>query len=166
MPSLYSWGVGSRLATMWTTIFVKVRANEGVSVSDAVAIGYGIVRTTFLLTPKWSNRALGFTVRAVVTNPTVIAVSAIAATGAVVSVKIDPQNGLDNYLGFVTGGILGDRDPSYLSGDPNDSGYFNVPENSKRIARDRAPKNIDLLSRGVVWFQNLADESNEYDDTH
>lgn len=166
MPNLYAWGVGSRLVTIWGSAYIKVRQEEEFTLADAATVAGATTLTAFILTPKWSNSVLGWSVRAVVTNPLVQALTAITVTGALVSKAIDPKDGLDNYLGFITGGVLGERDPNYFTGDTNDSGYFNVPQNARRIAMDKAPKNISLLSKGIVWFQDLANQSNEYDDTH
>jgi hypothetical protein len=55
--------------------------------------------------------------------------AALWAGGAVVSNKIDPIHGVSNYVGFTTGGKYGESEIHYWSGDANDTGYFNVPEN-------------------------------------
>lgn len=170
MFALYPWGIGSRLATIWGITYVKVRSEEEFTVSDGVYIGSSIVGTAFILKPNWSNAVLNFGVRAIVTNPVVQAVTAITVTGAVVSVAIDPEDGLDNYLGFITGGMLGEREPNYFSGDPNNSGYFNIPKNFDTIVKPKAVKQsartTSWISRGINWIQNLNDESSEFDDTH
>lgn len=165
VASNLAWSRGSRLVGIWTTAYIKVRADEEFTASDAVAIGAAGVYTGFVLAPTWSSSLHGGLVRAIVTSPYAQAVAIPIAVGAGASILIDREDGLDNYLGFITGGELGERSPNYFNTDSNDSGYFNVPRNFKRIAMDRRSRNTSLLTRGILFWQSLG---NSYagDDVH
>ena len=77
----------------------------------------------------------------VVSNPVTATVTYAYVAGAITSDAIDPEEGLDNYLGFTTGGEYGNQ-PNYVTGDANDSGYFNVVRNFSNILKaKRAAKN-------------------------
>jgi len=132
----------AKLAWIWSWVIWDVTEEEDDLVSDIVSITGGVVATAFILNPTYTFSVTGAATRAVLTNPVVQAVAATVVTGAIVSNEIDPNSGYDNYVGFITGGELNQHfdigtareDIHYYSGDPNDSGYFNVPRNVEIIA--------------------------------
>ena len=82
----------------------------------------------------------GVVVKGLVSNPVTFAITAAYAEGAIVSDIIDPDEGLDNYVGFTLGGIAGGNDANYLTGDANNSGYFNVTQNMNLIFESNRSK--------------------------
>tara|TARA_R110000803_G_C11932453_1_gene315599 strand:+ start:46 stop:546 length:501 start_codon:yes stop_codon:yes gene_type:complete len=166
MASSLAWSRGSRLVGIWSTAYIAVRADEEFTFSDVVTIGAAGVYSAFVLTPTWSGRIHGNAVRVIVTSPYVQAVVIPVAIGAGASILIDKENGLDNYLGFITGGTVGERSPNYWNTDSNQSGYFNVPKNVDTVATKQAPRNISLLTRGILWWQSLGNTYVDGDDTH
>jgi hypothetical protein len=122
--------------------YSDVTAEEGDWFWDAFKITQFTVGSVFLFMPEIRFvgpavaeglvSGVGRLAVAAATSPVGVAVitsAAIYTTGAVVSSKIDPVSGVDNYIGFTTGGNYGESDIHYWSGDANDTGYFNVPEN-------------------------------------
>ena len=165
MASNLAWGKGTGLVGAWAHAAneVRVDSKDGkLGVRSIYAITVAGASTAFILNPSWSRGLQGrfikqtfwFTVRATaaISLPIVgLATSAygLAAiipvvTGAVVSNVIDEEEGLDNYLGFITGGTVG-NEPNYFTGDPNDSGYFNVPRNFETVAESQP------LTRALTW---------------
>jgi len=65
-------------------------------------------------------------------NPTTLTITYAFLAGAYTSSVIDEEEGEANYWGFVSGGWFG-NDPNYLTGDENNSGYFNVLGNVSTI---------------------------------
>jgi hypothetical protein len=165
MASNATWGKGAGLLGVWGNAVNEVRidAKDGkVGLRTIYAITVAGASTAFILNPGWANIVRGqfwrgtfwFTVTAtraivlpiigVATSAPGLAVIIPAVTGAIVSDIIDEEEGLDNYTGFVTAGIIG-NDPNYLTGDPNDSGYFNVVKNFDTVASSQP------LSRALTW---------------
>ena len=142
MVSNATLGKGARLAWVWGWVAWQVTDEEGDWLSDSLAIGSGLIATSFILNPTLSTSLTGAAVRPIITNPVVQAVTATVITGAIVSTVIDPESGFDNYVGFITGGNRGTEDIHYYSGDANDSGYFNVARNSE-ILRDHYGPKVD-----------------------
>jgi len=132
----------AKLGWIWSWVLWDITEEEDDWFSDALTITGGTIATVFILNPTFSFTVTGVATRAVITNPVVQAVTAAVITGAIVSNEIDPDSGLDNYIGFLTAGKLDQHfgigtareDIHYYSGDPNDSGYFNVPRNVEIIA--------------------------------
>lgn len=75
----------------------------------------------------------GWMAQRLVANPVTFVITAAYVEGAIVSDIIDPDEGLDNYVGFTLGGLGGGNDANYLTGDENESGYFNVYRNVTTI---------------------------------
>jgi len=133
----FSWGkfdlfAGKVAATAYYANQWRVSDQRSGDTVD-VAIKTGLIwgtGTAYRLT-GWSIRYVG---GVVVANP----ITAVAAYsylgGAIVSDAIDPEEGLDNYVGFTTGGVFGNQ-PNYVTGDANDSGYFNVVQNFANILK-------------------------------
>jgi len=142
MVSTATWGKGAKLAWIWSWVIWDVTEEEDDWASDALSITGGAVATAFILNPALSFHVTGVATKAILTNPVVQAITAAAVTGAIVSNEIDPESGFDNYVGFITGGTAEQHfgvgtareDIHYFSGDPNDSGYFNVGRNVEIIA--------------------------------
>jgi hypothetical protein len=172
MASNLAWGRGGRLATAWAYAANEVRKDmkDGKpGVRSIYAIGVAGSATAFILNPAWSTKVYGsflrqtfwFTARAtaaialpivgVATSAQGLAVIIPVVVGAVVSDAIDEDEGLDNYTGFLTAGIIG-NDPNYLTGDPNDSGYFNVVKNFKTVAETQP------LTRALTWTLSETDK--------
>jgi hypothetical protein len=103
------------------------------------------VRGTFWFTVN-ATRAIVLPIIGVATSAEGLAVIIPVVVGAVVSDAIDEDEGYDNYTGFISGGTWpGSNDPNYLTGDPNDSGYFNVVKNFDTVASTQP------LSRALTW---------------
>jgi hypothetical protein len=90
-------------------------------------------------------------------NPFTLTVTYAYVAGAIASDAIDPDEGLDNYLGFTTGGTYGNQ-PNYFSGDANDSGYFNVVQNLSTIlqARDKTAATTEAAYIEAYWARQEA----------
>jgi hypothetical protein len=165
MASNAAWGKGTGLTFVWGHAVNEVRKDmkDGKpGVRSIYAIGVAGASTAFILNPNWANGVRGsvaratfwFTVNAtryialpivgVATSAQGLAVIVPVVVGAVVSDIIDEEEGFDNYTGFLTAGIIG-NDPNYLTGDPNDSGYFNVVKNFDTVASTQP------LSRALTW---------------
>jgi hypothetical protein len=165
MASNLAWGRGGRLTTAWAFAANEVRKDlkDGkVGPRSVLAVGGASLGTAFILNPSWSTKVYGsflrqtfwFTARAtaaialpivgVATSAQGLAVIIPVVVGAVVSDIIDEEEGFDNYTGFLTAGNIG-NDPNYLTGDSNDSGYFNVVQNFKTVAGSQP------LTRGLTW---------------
>jgi hypothetical protein len=173
MASNAAWGKGSGLVFLWSQAANEVRKDlkdDGkVGPRSVLAWAGATIGTAFILNPGWANGVRGsltratfwFTVNAtraivlpiigVATSAPGLAVIIPAVTGAIVSDIIDEEEGLDNYTGFVTAGIIG-NDPNYLTGDPNDSGYFNVVKNFKTVAETQP------LTRALTWTLSETDK--------
>tara|TARA_R110000751_G_scaffold98978_2_gene192320 strand:- start:196 stop:744 length:549 start_codon:yes stop_codon:yes gene_type:complete len=164
MASYLAWGRGARLGGIWTTGFLIVKEDyddDGkLGVQFALAISAVVARTAFILTPTWATRAYGWTIVnaarylaapavratiAVVTNPYVAAAAVPIAVGGIISYAVDPEDGLNNYAGFITGGIVGEDQINYWDTDDNDSGYFNMKKNFETIAETQP------LTRALTW---------------
>jgi hypothetical protein len=168
MASYLAWGRGARLGGVWTTGFLIVKNDyddDGkLGVQSALAISAVVARTAFILTPTWATRAYGWTIvnaarylaapaarltiavtTAVVTNPYVMAAAVPLAVGGIISYAVDPEDGLDNYSGFITGGLVGEDQINYWDTDANDSGYFNIKKNFETIAETQP------LTRALTW---------------
>lgn len=71
---------------------------------------------------------------------------------------IDPKQGKENYYGFLSGGTWG-NDPNYLTGDEQDTGYFNIYRNANLIISAYAtdyntppPTNLQASElKGLYW---------------
>lgn len=155
----------AKLTWIWSWVLWDVTEEEGDWFSDTLSITTGTVATAFILNPSFSFGVTGAATRAVLSNPVVQAVTAAVITGAIVSNEIDPDSGFDNYVGFITAGKLDQHfgigtareDIHYFSGDPNDSGYFNVPRNVEIIAShyyDEAAKDLKSTKKKAgVYFR-------------
>jgi hypothetical protein len=171
MASYLAWGRGARLGGIWTTGFLIVKDDyddDGKpGVKTIVAIALVAKETAFVLTPFWASRAYGWTIVnaarylaapvgrgliAVVTNPYVAAAAVPIAVGGIISYAIDPENGLNNYAGFITGGMVGEDEPNYWDTDANDSGYFNIPKNFETVAESQP------LTRALTWTISETDK--------
>lgn len=104
---------------------------------DQTMLGLG----TIGIWSPWARRQIagagGWSLRWLLTplvNPVTATVAYAYAAGAITSDAIDPDEGLPNYVGFTTGGYYGNS-PNYLTGDANDSGYFNVVQNFANILK-------------------------------
>jgi len=92
----------------------------------------------------------GFVIKRIAFNPVAFVVTAAYTEGAIVSDIIDPEDGLDNYVGFTLGGIGGGNDANYLTGDANDSGYFNVAQNLSTVMVANQDKINSALKRKAL----------------
>jgi len=148
MVSNVTLGRGAKLAWVWGWVLWDVTEDEGDYFTDTLSVGGGLIATAFITNPAWTFSVTGAVTRAVLTNPVVQAITAAFVTGAIVSDKIDPESGFDNYVGFIFGGKLNQHfgigtpieDIHYFSGDANDSGYFNVLRNAELIGEHYGPK--------------------------
>jgi hypothetical protein len=164
MASYLAWGRGARLGGIWTTGFLIVKEDyddDGeLGWASALAISAVGARTAFVLTPTWATSVYGWSIVnaakylaapvgraaiAVATNPYVAAAAVPIAVGGIISYAIDPEDGLDNYSGFITGGLVGEDQINYWDTDANDSGYFNIPKNFETIAETQP------LTRAITW---------------
>jgi hypothetical protein len=84
----------------------------------------------------------------------VIGAAVIYAGGVAVSSRIDEEHGVENFIGFTTGGVYGESDIHYLTGDAMDSGYFNVPKNISIIGEH-------YYSEGKSWASKKREELRE-----
>jgi hypothetical protein len=136
--------------------YLAVTDEEDDPISDALAISTGALATAFILNPQLSFGVTGWGVRAIATHPVTIGITAAVVVGGVVSYQIDPDHGLSNYVGFITGGDFGESDIHYWSGGPNDSGYFNVPKNVSVIASHLYSEGKDYATDSWAEFQDDA----------
>lgn len=142
VTSYAAWGFYSRLGLIWGTAywqFNKVDDNSNQDLLlDSITLASAALATSFVLYPAGTNVAVGWAVRSTVIalakSPVTLAVTAAIVGGAIVSDRIDPVSGYDNYVGFITGGNVRESDIHYWGGDANNSGYFNVPKNVSIIA--------------------------------
>jgi hypothetical protein len=78
--------------------------------------------------------------------------------GKYASQVIDPDQGKENYYGFLSGGYYG-NDPNYLTGDEQATGYFNMYRNMNLIISSYAtdyntppPTNLQASElKGLYW---------------
>ena len=110
--------------TMWSTRF------RGLVKSSLGASGKGILRGAWHLAKA---------------NPVTATITAAYLAGLGLSKWIDPEEGVDNYHGFMTGGLTGNA-PNYWGGDQNNSGYFNMGLNLAVImdANNQAQREFDM----------------------
>lgn len=66
-------------------------------------------------------------------NPVTLTITYAYVAGAITAKTIDPDEGLDNYVGFTTGGEFGNT--------PNYGAYFNVYDNISTIVSARSNTN-------------------------
>jgi hypothetical protein len=111
------------------------------------------------------------TLRATVFSSYGLAAGIPLVIGAGVSYAIDPEEGLDNYGGFVFGGTVG-NDPNYWDSDNNNSGYFNVNQNfvniisanrraeSERVRKEAEAEYIQRYWERKAIAQQVAAEQN------
>lgn len=81
-------------------------------------------------------------------------------TGKWLSQWIDPQEGKDNYYGFLSGGYYG-NDPNYGSAQmPGSGGYFDIPGNLAILILAQSRKEPYWSERANTWVsnENEADE--------
>ena len=141
--SYAAWGFYSRLGLIWGTAywqFNKVDDNSNQDLLlDSFTLATAALATSFVLYPASTNVAVGWAVKNTVIqlakSPVAVGVTAAIVAGAIVSDRIDPVSGYDNYVGFISGGNLGESNINYWSGDANNSGYFNVPKNISIISQ-------------------------------
>jgi hypothetical protein len=178
MASNAAWGKGAGLVFLWSQAANEVRKDlkdDGkVGPRSVLAWAGATIGTAFILNPGWANGVRGslaratfwFTVNAtraialpiigVATSAEGLALIIPVVVGAVVSDAIDEEEGFDNYTGFISGGTWpGSNDPNYLTGDPNDSGYFNVPKNLETITSSQP------LTRALTWTISESDKKVE-----
>ena len=117
------------------------------------------------------NAGIGWGLRATLFSSYGLAAGVPLAIGAGVSYAIDPEEGVDNYTGFLSDGTWG-NDPNYMSGDPNNSGYFNVHQNfvniisaNRRAKSDKQRKEEEAEYIRLYWerraiAQQVAAEQN------
>jgi hypothetical protein len=153
MVSNVTLGRGAKIAWVWGWVLWDVTEEEGDWFSDALSITSGIIATSFITNPALTFNATGIVTRAIISNPVVQAITVATVTGAIISDQIDPENGFDNYVGFITGGNRGTEDIHYYSGDANDSGYFNVLRNAEIIGEHYGPKVDQAISNAWEGLQ-------------
>jgi len=143
----YLKGRLAMFAYMAADTYYQVNQEEGDTINDAWEIAKFTAGTVFLFLPEIRFvgpavtesvlNAAGRLAWAAAKSPVGIALQASAILyigGGLLANKIDPVSGVDRYIGFTTGGIYGEQDINYWSGDANDTGYFNAPENISIIA--------------------------------
>jgi len=104
---------------------------------DKTMLGLGTIGVWMPWTRRMVVGAGGWGIRWMLTplaNPVTATVTYAYVAGAITADAIDPDQGVDNYLGFTSGGMYGNN-PNYLSGDGNDSGYFNIVQNFANILK-------------------------------
>jgi hypothetical protein len=157
--SLTMWGRGTRVSLIWAFTYRKLsRSKDITSVSNAYTLAGAITATYFVLAPITSTKIVGWGARGFIMSPYAQAFYIPYLAGIGISALVDPKKGIDNYLGFTTGGFLGEQDINYWNTDPNDSGYFNVPKNLKVVGKatwewvtDLGPKDF----RDALDFDNV-----------
>ena len=97
--------------------------------------------------------------RLLMNNPVTAGITAVLIGGYVHSQFIDPEEGGDNYLGFLTGGDYG-NDPNYWDTDENNSGYFNVGQNTANVMDwYTAQENAEAIAQAEAeYIQTYWDE--------
>ena len=129
--------IGKLLATSY---FVNQWRNSDQRSGDTVDVAMKVAPIWLTGTAfRWGSRLFRTGAWAVSANPVTAIVTYSYIAGAVTSDIIDPEEGLDNYLGFTSGGI-GGNSPNYVTGDANDSGYFNVVRNMSTIFESNRSK--------------------------
>jgi hypothetical protein len=114
------------------------RSDRGVWSTFSYSVAVGAVWWPQIRVMKQAG--LGRVTWGLLANPYFMAAAVPIAIGAGVSHAIDPEEGLENYGGFLTGGYIG-NDPNYWDSDENNSGYFNVHQNFVNIiSADRRAK--------------------------
>lgn len=106
--------------------------------TTAFGLGSGIIwwRPLGHATRGWAGwglrNALMGAWRAAAYNPVTTGVLLVFIGGYYYSKAVDPEEGADNYTGFLTGGEWG-NDPNYWDTDENESGFFNMGQNTATI---------------------------------
>ena len=158
MVSDVTLGKGFKLLTIWSSIYYANTRRDDDPIYDALRFAGGVLSTAALLNPQLTFSVTGWGVRAVLTHPVTLVGAAATVTGAIVSNEIDPVSGLDNYMGFISGGEFGEEDIHYYSGDPNDSGYFNLARNVQIIGTHYYNKTVTgYKNRGQQVKQTASD---------
>lgn len=153
MVSNFNLGRAGKIGLIWAFAIREVRKDKDSSpvgiAKDALVLSGAALSTAFILQPQiaysgvgWGMRYAGTLALAAAQTPagaTTIAVTAIYAGGLAASQAIDPVSGVDNFVGFTSGGTYGEQDIHYLTGDANDSGYFNIPKNLSIIGKHYMP---------------------------
>jgi len=164
MVSNFNLGRGGKIALIWTFAIREITKDKNSGpweLTKDVFVGSGAaLSTAFILQPHLAYSAVGWGMRnagrlalagaQTTAGATVLTVGAIYAGGAVVSYAIDPVSGVDNFVGFTTGGTYGEGDINYFSGGPNDSGYFNIPKNLSIIGQHYGPGVEDYADRRIA----------------
>jgi len=159
MASLTMWGRGTRLSLIWAFTYQKLnRSKDKYSRSNALTVAGAITASGFVLFPVTSTQLVGWTARGFFASPYAQAFYVPYVAGIGISAAIDPKEGISNYLGFTTGGFIGEESPNYWNTDENNSGYFNVPRNLKVVGQaswewvtDLGPKDF----RDALDFDNI-----------
>ena len=127
ITSYAAWGFYSRLGLIWGTAYWQFnKVDDGSNqdlLLDSITLASAALATSFVLYPASANVAVGWAVRstafAIAKSPVTVAVTAAIVGGAIVSDRIDPVSGYDNYVGFITGGNVRESDIHYWGGDAN-----------------------------------------------
>ena len=162
MISNVTLGKGFKLVTIWSSIYYANTRKDDDPILDALRFSGGVLSTAALLNPQLTFSVTGWAVRAVLTHPVTLVGAAATATGAIVSNEIDPVSGLDNYIGFISGGEFSEEDIHYYSGDPNDSGYFNLARNVQIIGTHYYNKTITGYKNRGQQVREKASDTKKY----
>lgn len=134
------WAVASKHDLMmgkllYTSYFLNQWRVSDQRTGDTLDVAMKVAPIWFAGTAyRWGSRLFRTGGSFLVANPVTAVVTYSYVAGAITSDVIDPEEGLNNYLGFTTGGEYGNQ-PNYVTGDANDSGYFNVVRNFSNILK-------------------------------
>jgi len=124
--ALFTWSAA------WT--YQSVTEEKGDTLSDAIDITSFVIGSYFIFAPfradaalaSWTLSRAGLLARGILMNPYAQAAYVPYVAGLAASKVIDPVSGVDNFLGFTTGGALGNPGASPMAAG-ND--YFNFSKN-------------------------------------
>jgi len=165
MPSYTTIGRVSLFSLLTANTIRNINKEEGDYLSDAWDITKWGIGTIFIFSPGTDTKIVGWGVAnawrlgaVIVRSPYAQAAYVPYIAGLAASEVIDPVSGLDNYIGFTSGGKFGEEDIHYFSGDPNDSGYFNIGRNVQIIGTHYYNKTVTgYKNRGEQVKQTASD---------
>ena len=155
-------GRGTLFSLLTVRTIRNITEEEGDYISDAWSLAQWGIGTVFIFSPGTDTKIVGWGVAnawrlgaVILRSPYAQAAYVPYVAGLVVSEAIDPVSGVENFLGFTTGGKLGNPDASPAA--PGND-YFNFSKNIGIIASHYYDKSKSSANRAEEYAQTRWDE--------
>ena len=162
MPSYTTLGRVSLFSLLTANTIRNLRKEEGDTLQDALSLAQWSIGTVFIFSPGTDAKIVGWGVAnawrlgaVIVRSPYAQAAYVPYVAGLAASEVIDPVSGVDNFLGFTTGGYLGNADASPMA-EGND--YFNFSKNIKIIGSHYYSKGKESARQAERYAEIRLDE--------